>query len=75
VLCRTVQSYNYDEECVEWSTACFVNRVLCNDFSVAKGLHQACVVSDLRALPTGLLNSSMNVIGELLYNMNFCFLN
>jgi hypothetical protein len=49
-------------------------RGLCSDFSVAKGVHQTCAISDLRALPAGLLNSTVNIIGELFYRMNcgFC---
>jgi hypothetical protein len=40
-------------------------RGLCNNFSVAKGVHQACPISDLRALPAGLPNSTVNIIGQL----------
>ena len=49
-------------------------RSLCSDFSVAKGMRQACAISDLRTLPAGLLNSTVNIIGELFYRMNFGFL-
>jgi len=48
-------------------------RGLCSDFSVAKVMHQACSISDLRALPAGLLSSTVNVIGELFCLMNFDF--
>ena len=38
-------------------------RGLWSDVSVAKGMHQACAISDLRALPAG----------SLFYHMNFGF--
>jgi len=46
---------------------------LCSDFSVFKGMRQACAISDLRALPAGLPNSTQNIFGELFYRMNFGF--
>jgi hypothetical protein len=45
-------------------------RGLCNDFSVAKGMRQACVITDLRA---PMQNSAVNIISELFYLMNFGF--
>jgi hypothetical protein len=49
-------------------------RCLCSDFSVAKSMLQACAISDLRTLSAGLLNSTVNITGELFYRMNFGFL-
>jgi hypothetical protein len=46
---------------------------LSSDFADAKGMHQACAISDLRALPAGLPKSTVNIIGELFYRMNFGF--
>jgi len=38
-----------------------------------KSVRQACAISDLRALRAGLLNSTLNIFGELLYRMDFGF--
>jgi hypothetical protein len=48
-------------------------RGLCSDFSVAKSMHQACEISELPSLTAGLPNSTVSIIGELLYLMNFGF--